>query len=154
MLFYLFVILISVSLYALADKHGKPFLLVLALIPPVLIEGCRDLSIGTDMYTYVVPYYETLRRARDVFQVPELINHSDYGYLYLTYFVGKYIGNIHVFLIICAIIKLAPIYYFAYKERGNIDSVLFVSAYFFYYYVNIYFIFIHYILKIFPNSIS
>lgn len=135
MLFYIFFILLFISLYALADRQNKPFLLIIALIPPVLIEGCRELSIGTDMYTYVVPYYETLRRARDVFHVPELINLSDYGYLYLTYFVGKYLGNIHLFLIICAIIKLAPVYYFAYKERRNIDSVLFISAYYFYYYV-------------------
>lgn len=135
MFFYLSVIILSVLLFKLAEDYEDQRLLGAALVPPVLIEGLRDASIGTDMDTYVVPFFEMLETADSIFEVPKLIEHSDYGYLYLTYFCAKYIGNLNFFLTVCAILKLVPVYYVAYKLRNHLNATLFVSAYFLYYYV-------------------
>ncbi len=135
MLFYLFVSILSICLYKFAESRGKPLVFFIAILPPVLIEGLRDQTIGIDMQTYVVPFFLTLSRANDVFEVPELIDHSDYGYLYLTYFFAKYVGDLNVFLTFFAVMKLVPVYYTAYIQRERINSALFLFAYFMYYYV-------------------
>lgn len=135
MLFYIVIIAISVFLYKLAEHSGKFFVFFLAAIPPILIEGLRAESIGTDMDTYVVPYFDTLSKADNVMEVTELINHSDYAYLYLTYFCAKYLGDLNVFLLLCATLKLVPVYWAAYQQREKLNTTLFVIAYFLYYYV-------------------
>ncbi len=135
MLFYLFISLLSIWLYKLAENSGKPLAFAIAILPPVLIEGLREETIGIDMQTYVVPFFLTLKRANNILEVPELIDHSDYGYLYLTYFFAKYVGDLNVFLTFFSVMKLVPVYYTAYIQRERINSALFLFVYFMFYYV-------------------
>ncbi len=105
------------------------------MLPPLLVEGLRGETIGTDMVTYAVPFFNTLKGANSILDVPVLIQHSDYAYLYLTYFCAKCTGSLSFFLILCALIKLVLVYTTAYRLRNHIFSGFFIFSYYFYFYV-------------------
>lgn len=140
MYFYILVALLTSGLFYVADvKSHTPFakwsLLALAFLIPTVIEGCRDLDIGTDMETYVIYFFQEAKGQTSLIRFLGRIGGHEYAYHLLNYLCAK-VGEIYVFLMAVATIKTSLLFLTAWNLRKYINTFVFLFCYmlFFYWY--------------------
>lgn len=133
MLFYLVIFAISISLFHLASKQSYrkigfwlTYLIFILLLS--LIEGCRDLTIGTDLDVYGIRYFEDARRSHHLIKyISEL--EGEWGYHTFMWLCARLSSDIHVMLFVSALLKivLASVAYL--KMRNQLNPTLLMFSY-------------------------
>lgn len=77
----------------------------LFVLLPSVIEGCRDVTIGTDMMAYGSIYFYDALRYNNVFTFLRNLDTKEYAYHLLCYICGKY-GTINLYMFMAAFIKM------------------------------------------------
>lgn len=96
---YLFTFFLSITFFKLADffldkkKVLGILFLVIAILIPSILAGCRDLSVGTDTSFYVRDYFRDAKYARNFFAYKEKIP-AEIGYATFNYLVTKIFHSI------------------------------------------------------------
>ncbi len=135
MLFYFSLFLFFVTLYNWAIRNNSKCLLLIAAIPPILLEGLRDENVGRDMMVYGAPWFYDMNTGYSLWDVIENSSTPEYGYMYVIYFCKKICPDIHLYMTVCATIKLLMVYFAAFKMRKAIHSTVFIFAYYCFFYV-------------------
>lgn len=138
---YIFVFLLSLFFFALSDffldkKKGLGyFMLIIAILIPCILAGCRDLSIGTDTSFYVRNYFRIAKHSRNFdhyyYKVP-----AEIGYAVFNYLIAGIFKNIHwlLFFIQLFITSFIALTILNFKRRGLLPWAFLV--YFLLYYSN------------------
>lgn len=139
MLFYLLLGFIVAWLFYAADKCSsnnavKWSFLSISFLLTTIIEGCRNVNIGTDMYGYGLSYFSEAKRFSNL--VSYLKNQdNEYAYFLLNYICSR-LGSINLFMFIAACIKSILVGLTAWHFRHKMNTFLFIFCYmmFFYWY--------------------
>lgn len=108
---------------------------VISLIPPVVIAGFRDHTIGSDTDFYILPIFTQATRYFLRFdEFVEANPNTDYLYLLYTWLVTRIIKESYFFLCMNHIMILFPMYMAAFKFRRYLSPVLFFLIYFLVFY--------------------
>ena len=111
MFFYIIVGVITTALAQLTvSSYGKNQTLFIVscflfIMFPSVIEGCRDVTIGTDMMAYGSVFFYDALRYNDVFVFLHNLDTKEYAYHLLCYICGKY-GTINLYMFMAAFIKM------------------------------------------------
>ena len=113
------------------DRHRFLVGSLLAVLPPILIAGLRDSTVGTDTELYVVPIFngiatngQTLKEFLDSYPGME------WGYLFLTFVVSR-LTDQPVFLLLCIhSLIILPLYMTAMKWREYLSPVFFMFIFY------------------------
>lgn len=140
MLIYLCVFGASCLLVAASDKMklkiNKYLLLVIAVILPSILAGCRDYSIGTDVLVYGNIWFKRAVAANDLFWYVNWGAHSSLGIIYplINYIVSRFTNNAHWFYFILSLITNVLVFKAAYNNKDIVKPIYVISAYYFLYY--------------------
>lgn len=116
MLVYLLIFVLSGSFAALGGffRHGKRnrflsiLFLVLAVLLPSILAGCRDYNVGTDTNGYVRSLFAIALSSQNISQyLVSQINQYELGFLLLTYFSAHVTANMHFLLFLVEAITLS-----------------------------------------------
>jgi hypothetical protein len=139
---YLTVFVISTLFFFWAEKtlYSKPrivhivFLLIALLLPSVLA-GCRDLTVGFDTVYYMVPYFQIAQSCNTYASFLAKLPDIEPLYGLLTYIVASCTDNVAWLLFFQQIIIIFIVYLSAYQIRKNIPIYFCMIVYFlsFYY---------------------
>lgn len=146
MLFYLFVIFVSSFLYRkfvdirgnYVDKHRCLFGICVAILPLVIVEGLRDVTVGFDTQLYGVDIYIETRHQRNIGDIIQLcIDRDSHDYLFsvVNWFGYLIYDDFHSALILCAIIKYIAISIACLLLRNKLNSSLLFLCYTLFFYV-------------------
>lgn len=135
MVFYLFLIIVFVFIYYIAEKSGKLFFVFIAMIPPILIEGLRDEFIGRDMNVYGSAWFYNMNTKVSIREMIKECSTPEYGYHMLIYFCKCISKDIHLYMSVCALIKTLMVYLTAWRMRYYLNSIVFILAYYLFFYV-------------------
>lgn len=89
---YLFTFLLSVFIFQITDFFWDKkrviavLLLLLGILIPSILAGCRDLSIGTDTSFYVLDYFRSAKYSRNFLIYKDRVS-SELGYLIFNYII-------------------------------------------------------------------
>lgn len=136
MLLYLSLFILFIALYYIAERKESKILFLISLIPPVLFEGLRDELIGRDMAGYGTLWFYNMDIKDNLASIIENALTPEYGYFLVIYISKLITPDIHLYMTICALIKLLMVYLTAYKLRNVFCSVIFLFAYYCFFYVN------------------
>ena len=134
MLFFFVLAIVTIFLYHLAERSNNKQIYFIALLPPVLIEGLRNDNIGTDMNVYGAVWFYNMRVQDSLPGILQDATTPEYAYHSLIY-LGKLLSkDIHVYLTLCAAIKMGLVFFTGYKFRHLINTSLFLAFYFSFFY--------------------
>lgn len=114
----------------------KNIWIVISITIPVLLAALRGLTIGTDIYTYMLPAYRLARN----YNFFSFFLHSKEEVLYdLTVFVvTKLFGNFQMVLGITQLLVIAPTYIVIWGYRKQISIIGTSAVFYFVFYCNCY----------------
>lgn len=142
---YIIIFTSSIIFACLASKfRGKNtkwiFVLfsILSIIIPALLAGMRDLSIGTDVSTYIINNYELARNAKSFLEYAMIVYAKEPLYMLIVYLVTKIFKDIHILLFVFSLIDLVCIYIGAYRLKKYISIPTVLVIYYFFYYNDTY----------------
>ena len=104
---------------------------ILAVLPPILIAGFRDVTVGTDVSLYIVPIFQGI--ASNGQNLIEFINSypgMEWGYLFINYIIAQLTDQPFVLLICIHILVIVPLYITAMKWRKRLSPTLFMFIYY------------------------
>ncbi len=136
MIFYLITFAISIWGVWEADiwydnKRLRLINSLAALLPPILLAGFRDSTVGADVEFYILPVFNGLiSSGQDLLEFFD--SHSEFErlYLFLNYLVAQVTDQYFVLLLIIHSLILIPLYVAAMKWRDTLSPALF---FFFFY---------------------
>lgn len=140
MLPYIITFLISLLAVNLVDVYYDELIVrrigsLFAVLPPILLAGFRDSTVGSDMELYIIPIFETvssmelsLSAIADKYEDIELL------YLFLNYIVSMITNYSFVFLIVIHLLIILPMYLSAMKLRLSLSPVMFMFIYYMIFY--------------------
>lgn len=118
---YLLVFIFTIFFTHLADKYYNEKILfcifsVIALVPPILLAGLRDETIGTDIQVYVI---RTFAMAGEYGNMGDFLSDSniDIVFTLLMYFSNTFFGSVNGALIVIAAFILICVYVSMMKMR-------------------------------------
>lgn len=85
--------------FATKQRNVNYFFALLAIIPPAMIAGFRDYSIGTDTLAYVIPRFNQIATLRSFEMLINTIS-KDIGYYYVDYIISRFTKDPHIYLFI------------------------------------------------------
>ena len=135
MLLYLCVFSFFLVLYRIGEEHDDKLFLFLSILIPSLFEGLRNVDVGTDMLGYGSQWFEYMDEKDSVWNMLGSAQTPEYAYHSLIYVCKKISPNIHLFMTVCALIKMSSVVAFAYKMKDSISSILFLFSYYCFFYV-------------------
>lgn len=103
-----------------ANKGLKYCLVTFALLLPCFIAAARDLSIGTDVMTYVKPMFD-VSTSQSFIGMRSIISEQPLGYTLLVWVLTRLFGNISLVLGITEALIVFPIYYAIHKIARNFE---------------------------------
>lgn len=131
---YIIITLVTLFLTYFSEKELKNnnkksgiSLLIIAAVFISIYAGVRDLSVGTDIMSYITrifdssPYYSLL-------EIMKLTN-SEFGIVLLGMISSKIFGNIHIYLFAVELIIISSIFKFAYDSRDKSSMTLTMMIY-------------------------
>lgn len=133
MLFYLVIFAISVSLFHLASKQsyrkiGFWLIYLLFILLLSLIEGCRDLTIGTDLDVYGIRYFDDARRSHHLTQ--HIFDfEGEWGFHAFMWLCSRLSSDIHVMLFVLALLKIVLVSSAFLKMKKCLNSTLLMFSY-------------------------
>ncbi len=135
MLLYLCIFIFFLVLYAWAEEDDNPWVLFFAVLLPALFEGLRDEFVGEDMLGYGGDWFYFMNHHAGVLSMLQDAQTPEYGYHLLIYICKNLSPDIHLYMTVCALIKITAVSLFAYKMRYQLSSVLFLFCYYCFFYV-------------------
>jgi hypothetical protein len=135
---YLITATISTLFFFLADKalFSKLkvvyiiFILIALLLPSILV-GCRDLTVGIDTLLYMVPYFQDARYCDTYSLFLERNPQLELLYGLLVYMIASCTDNVAYLLFFQQFIVISLVYISAYKLRENVPIWFPMAIYFF-----------------------
>lgn len=116
-------------------KFWSIFFFTVSLLFPVLLAGCRDISVGTDIKGYIIPNFE--------FAKDESLNFVSFYnsmpvkteilYAVVLYIFGK-LDNLFLLFTVIEILAIFPIFIVLIKMRRQISMPLGMAMYYFFFY--------------------
>lgn len=135
MLLYLSLFLLFIAIYKFAERSESWFLLLIAILIPTLFEGLRDDVVGTDMLGYGGDWFDYMDMTGSVWDMLYFAQTPEYAYHLIIYICKLISLDIHLYMTVCALIKMTAVVLFAYRMRENISTVLFLFSYYCFFYV-------------------
>ena len=135
MFFYLIWFVVFLILYFFAERSNKKWALFIAAIPPILLEGLRDELLGDDMAGYGTLWFYDMSTKDSAGQIIDDAITPEYGYHLMIYFCKMISTDIHLYMTVCAAIKIIMVYLAAFALRKKMDSISFLFGYFCFFYV-------------------
>lgn len=129
--------LIGIYLANLAYKNKWLFCFfsIIGLLPPILIAGFRDHTVGADTDFYILPiFYQATSYFTNVKELIEANPNTDFLYLYYTWFVTRLTQDSYIYLSLNHILIFLPLYITAYKLRKYLSPVVFFLLYYLIFY--------------------
>lgn len=129
-----FITSILLAHFAITERKHNPIvcyvLLFLSLIPPVMIAGARDISVGTDTYNY----YGIFRRALSCHSFSEMLSMSDMeiGFQFYAYLCSRITSEPFIYFGFMQVLTLVPIYKSIIESNNSISFGLFIYYFLFY----------------------
>ncbi len=131
------------AIYALhqAEKHEninwcRNTWLIISITIPTLLAALRDLTIGTDIYTYMLPAYR-LAKGNGLYAFL-LQSKEEILYDLTVFFVTKMSGNFQMVLGVTQLFVMIPIYIVIWHQRKKISVVYSSAVFYFVFYCNSY----------------
>ena len=104
---------------------------ILAVIPPILIAGLRDSSVGSDMELYIVPIFNGIAsNGQNLIEFIDSYPGMEWGYLFLNYVIAQVTDQPFVLLLCIHILIIIPLYVTAMKWREYLSPVLFMFVFY------------------------
>lgn len=103
---------------------------LLAVLPPILIAGLRDSTVGTDMEVYILPLFEGQVSSQQEFGSFIDSNDLEILYLVLNFVVAKITDYPFVLLLLIHTLIIIPLYITAMKWREHLSPVLFMFVFY------------------------
>ena len=133
---YLITFSLSLIAYWFATKPLKKNLrvicLLLVILPPSLLAGFRDASLGIDWRGYGIDVWNFATHAGSVGYALDQFPSIEPGYKLLNYAVGLVSSDYHVFFFVHQLILVSVAVAVAYKKRMYGHSEIILVFYFFY----------------------
>ena len=136
--FYIVIIILSVFLFSVANRNYKrkpififfysAFVLLLSLLG-----GLRDESVGSDIATYGIAFFEDAKYASSLWS---LLQHKtgEWGFHILMWICTRISGDIHFMFFVEELIKILLVSSTALYFREKLNATLFVFAYLTFFY--------------------
>lgn len=104
---------------------------ILAVLPPILIAGLRDSTVGSDMELYIVPIFNGIAsNGQNLEEFIDSYPFMEFGYLLLNYVVAQVTDWPFVLLTCIHILIIIPLYVTAMKWRDYLSPVLFMFIFY------------------------
>ena len=104
---------------------------LLSVLPPILLAGFRDVSVGSDMQLYINPIFEYLQSTDgNLGIVRDRWEDVEFMYLFLNYIVYYTTNSFVCFLIALHALIIIPLYVSAMKWRNFLSPVYFFLIYY------------------------
>lgn len=129
--------LIGIYLANLAYKNKWLFCFfsIIGLLPPILIAGFRNHTVGADTDFYILPiFYQATSYFTNVKELIEANPNTDFLCLYYTWFVTRLTQDSYIYLSLNHILIFLPLYITAYKLRKYLSPVVFFLLYYLIFY--------------------
>lgn len=133
----------GIAIFALyqAEKHEnvnwcKNMWIIISVVIPVFLAALRDLTIGTDIYTYMLSAYY-LAQNNDFFSFL-VKSKEEILYDLMVFFATKLFGNFQMVLGISQLSVIFPIYIVIWNNRKKISIVCSAAVFYFVFYCNCY----------------
>ena len=103
----------------------------LAVIPPILIAGLRDSTVGFDVELYVLLVFnDIVSNGHNLIDFINLYSDLEIGYLFLNYVIAQVTDLSFVLLLCIHILIIIPLYVTAMKLRMYFPPVLFMFIFY------------------------
>ncbi len=104
---------------------------ILAVLPPILIAGLRDSTVGSDMELYIVPIFNGIAsNGQNLMEFIDSYPDIEIGYLFVNYVIAQ-LTDQPFFLLLCIhILIIIPLYITAMKWRDRLSPVLFMFIFY------------------------
>jgi len=104
---------------------------ILAVLPPILIAGLRDSTVGSDMELYIVPIFNGIAsNGQNLMEFIDSYPDMEIGYLFVNYVIAQ-LTDQPFFLLLCIhILIIIPLYITAMKWRDHLSPVLFMFIFY------------------------
>lgn len=116
-------ILLAVLTKYIVDKRLVLLINVIAILPPAIVAGVRDLSIGTDISNYGWFNFDAATHFSNLFDYIEYIrlnNKVEMGYSVLNFVVSRFTSSVNVFLFVLNFLTLLFVVLALYQLRNKI----------------------------------
>lgn len=140
MIVYLITFVLSLLGVMIADlwyDDQRRFLVgsTLAIIPPILIAGLRDSTVGFDVELYVLLVFnDIVSNGHNLMDFIDLYSGLEIGYLFLNYMIAQVTDMPFVLLLCIHILIIVPLYATAMKWRMHFPPVLFMFIFYMIFY--------------------
>jgi hypothetical protein len=116
-------------------KIAYCFFLLIAILIPSILAGCRNLEIGVDVLVYVKDLYDLAHSCTSfaLFQ-QSLVDPVEHLYLLFTYIVASYTNNVAWLLFFIQFLIISLVYISAFKFKQHIPIWFCMLIYFFLFY--------------------
>lgn len=132
MLVYIVSCILSICFTYIASKNRRYFCFhILAVLIPILLLACRDISVGTD----TKHYYSIFENSQE-FDIASfwISTRMEYLYTLILFYVG-YLGlSYNVLLFILAILTIVPVYIASFRMSYKLSPTLMMFLYYMMYY--------------------
>lgn len=133
MLFYIIAFIILIFLFHQASKHSLgessfwfPYLLFVLFAST--IEGCRDLTIGTDLNVYGILYFDDAHRSH--YLIKHIFSYGgEWGFHAFMWLCSCLSSDIHVMLFVSALVKIVLVSISFLRMRKLLNPTLLMFSY-------------------------
>lgn len=141
MLFYIVIGIITALLAHMMvtfydrNKMSAYIFCLLFIIIPSMLEGCRNVDVGTDMLGYGSLYFYNAASCGNIGSFLADLDTKEYGYHLLCYFCAK-IGGINFYMFVAALIKMTMLALTCifFRKKTIVWLAVFCYMLFFYWY--------------------
>lgn len=104
---------------------------LLAVLPPILIAGLRDSTVGSDTDLYVIPIFNGIAsNGQNLMEFIDSYPGMEWGYLLLTFVIAQLTDQSVFLLLSIHVLIILPLYITAMKWREYLSPVLFMFIYY------------------------
>ncbi len=104
---------------------------LLAVLPPILIAGLRDSTVGSDMELYIVPIFTGIAsNGQNLMEFIDSYPFMEIGYLFVNYVIAQLTDQPFFLLASIHILIIIPLYITAMKWRECLSPVLFMFIFY------------------------
>ena len=104
---------------------------IIAVLPPILIAGLRDSTVGTDMELYIVPIFNGIvSNGQNLMEFIDSYPEIEIGYLFVNYVIAQLTDQPFFLLLSIHILIIIPLYITAMKWREYFSPALFMFIFY------------------------
>ena len=104
---------------------------LLAVLPPILIAGFRDITVGSDTDLYIVPIFNGIAsNGQNLTEFIDSYPGMEWGYLFLTFVIAQLTDQPVFLLLSIHILIILPLYITLMKWRESLSPMVFMFIYY------------------------